>query len=140
MKRILVAVAALVAARHANADSLDRSVSAGAGACGMPATTPRSAVPAAHAARTHVVRIGEYYFRPKQLTIHAGDSVRFINTGKIEHTVADSTKGGTIRSKIIHPRPLKRGRSQSVTFRAAGTVYYVCTFHPSLMRGVITVR
>jgi plastocyanin len=119
---------------------------AGAGALALGTAVAATAAardagrPAAHAARTHVVRLGEYYFRPKQLTIHAGDRVRFVNTGKIEHTVADSTKGGTIRSKIIHPRPLKRGRSQTVTLRAAGTVYYLCTFHPSMMRGVITVR
>lgn len=125
---------------------MKRHVLSAAGALALGAAAAATAVahdagrPAAHAARTHVVRLGEYYFRPKQLTIHAGDSVRFINTGKIEHTVADATKGGAIRSKIIHPRPLKRGRSQSVTFRAAGTVYYVCTFHPSMMRGVITVR
>ena len=45
-----------------------------------------------------------------------------------------------LQSRIIKPRPLKTGQSQSVTFRTAGTVYYLCTFHPDLMRGVVTVR
>jgi plastocyanin len=125
---------------------MKRQVLSAAGALALGAAVAATAVahdagrPAAQAAQTHVVKLGEYYFRPKQLAIHAGDRVRFVNAGKIEHTVADSTKGGAIRSKIIHPRPLKRGRSQTVTFRAAGTVYYLCTFHPSMMRGVITVR
>jgi plastocyanin len=96
--------------------------------------------PAHAAATTQVVKFGEYFYRPKQVTIRAGSRVRFVNIGKIEHTVADSTKGGTVLSHIIKPHPLARGKSQTVTFGRAGTVYYLCTFHPSLMRGVITVQ
>jgi plastocyanin len=94
----------------------------------------------AHAARTITIRMGEYFYRPAAATIHAGDRIRFVNGGKIEHTVADSTRSGAVRSRVIKPRPLKHGQSQTVTFGTAGTVYYVCTFHPSLMRGRITVR
>jgi plastocyanin len=102
------------------------------------APSPR---PAAHVATaTHVVKLGEYHFRPKHLTIRVGSRVRFVNLGKIEHTVADSTKHGTILSHVIKPHPLAKGKSQTVTFRGAGTVYYLCTFHPDMMRGVITVR
>ncbi|HEX4363427.1 MAG TPA: plastocyanin/azurin family copper-binding protein [Solirubrobacteraceae bacterium] len=94
----------------------------------------------ASAAQVHVVKFGEYFYRPKRLTIHVGDRVRFVNIGKIQHTVADSTKSGTIRSKLIKPRPLSHGKSQTVTFHSKGTVYYLCTFHPQLMRGTIVVR
>jgi plastocyanin len=96
--------------------------------------------PSAHAAKTKTVKFGEYFYSPKKATVSVGDSVRFVNVGKIEHTVADSTKSGTIRSKIIRPRPLKHGQAQTVRFRKRGTVYYICTFHPELMRGVVTVR
>jgi plastocyanin len=99
----------------------------------------RHATPA-HAAQLHVVRFGEYFYRPKRLTIAAGDTVRFVNVGKIQHTVADSTKGGSIRSRVIKPRPLSHGRSQRVTFKHKGTIYYLCTFHPDMMRGVVVVR
>ena len=84
--------------------------------------------PAARAALTHTVRFGEYFYRPQKLTIDRGDSVRFVNVGKIEHTVADSTKGGTIRSRTIKPRPLGRGRSQTVRFTRPGTAYYLSRF------------
>jgi plastocyanin len=104
------------------------------------ATAERHSATARAASVVHVVKFGEYYYRPARLTIHAGDKVRFVNVGKIQHTVADSTKGGTIRSKIIHPRPLSHGQSQTVTFKRKGTVYYLCTFHPTRMRGVIVVR
>lgn len=102
--------------------------------------TVRHANPARAASTAHVVKFGEYFFRPKRITIRAGDTVRFVNVGKIQHTVADSTKGGTILSKVIHPRPLSHGQSQIVTFKRKGTIYYLCTFHPTLMRGVIVVR
>lgn len=96
--------------------------------------------PSTGAATTRTVKFGEYFYRPAVLTIHRGDRVRFVNVGKIEHTVADSTKDGRIRSRIIRPRPLKHGQSQTVRFTRRGTVYYVCTFHPTLMRGRIVVR
>jgi plastocyanin len=103
-------------------------------------STARTRLAAHTAAVTHVVKLGEYFYRPKHLTIRAGSRVRYVNVGKVEHTVADSTRGGTILSRIIKPHPLAKGQSQTVTFRRAGTVSYLCTFHPGLMRGVITVR
>lgn len=97
--------------------------------------------PRATPARGNVtVKFGEYFYRPKRITINRGASIRFLNVGKIEHTVADSTKSGTVRAMVIHPRPLEHGASQTVTFRKSGTVYYLCTFHPQLMRGVVVVR
>jgi plastocyanin len=104
------------------------------------ALTGPSHVSRAHAAKTSAVKLGEYFYRPKRVTIAAGDLVRFTNVGKIEHTVADSTKSGALRSRVIRPRPLEHGQSQTVRFRRRGTVYYVCTFHPALMRGVVIVR
>ena len=107
-------------------------------ACGSssPATTATSAVkPSA----TLTVKFGEYFYRPKIVTVHVGQPLRFVNVGKIEHTVADTTAAGAIRSALIKPRPLAHGAAQTVTFKRAGTVPYLCTFHPDLMRGVIHV-
>jgi plastocyanin len=47
-------------------------------------------------------------------------------------------KGG-IRSKAIKPRPLAHGQSQTVRFASPGRVAYLCTFHPTLMKGTIIV-
>jgi len=90
-------------------------------------------------AATTTVRLGEYFFRPRVVTVHVGQAVRFLNAGRIEHTVADSDATGNIRSRIIRPRPLKRGASQTVVFRRAGVVHYLCTFHPTLMKGIVRV-
>lgn len=96
--------------------------------------------PAGASSGTVTVKLGEYFFTPKKITIKRGTTVRFVNVGKVAHTVADTSKSGSIRSRVIKPRPLKRGASQTVTFRKPGTIYYRCTFHPQLMRGVIVVR
>jgi plastocyanin len=106
------------------------------GAAGIP--------PGAHATTTDVrapvtVRLGEFFFRPKHITAHVGQTVRFVNVGKIAHTVADTDAHGNIRSKLIRPRPLAHGQQQSLRFSHSGTVHYLCTFHPTLMKGTITV-
>ena len=85
------------------------------------------------------VRMGEFFFKPRVVTVHIGQAVRFVNVGKIDHTVADTDAKWNIRSKLIHPRPLAHGQVQVVTFSKAGAVPYLCTFHPTLMRGKIVV-
>jgi plastocyanin len=84
--------------------------------------------------------MGEYFYRPATVTIRVGDRVRFVNRGRIEHTVADIDGRGSIRSRVIRPRLLATGDTQVVVFRKTGTIRYVCTLHPTRMRGTIVVR
>ena len=104
-------------------------------------TTAALGAPRSHAGTraTVTVRLGEFYFSPKVITVHVGQKVRFLNVGKIDHTVADTDSKGNLRSQLIHPRQLAHGQSQVVTFARPGTVYYLCTFHPTLMSGRIIV-
>jgi len=96
---------------------------------------------AAAAGQTTVtIKLGEFFFRPARVTVHVGQQVRFVNVGKIVHTVADTDRHWNLLSKLIKPRPLAHGRSQTVRFTRAGTVYYLCTFHTTLMRGRIIVE
>ena len=85
------------------------------------------------------IRMGEFFYRPARITVHVGQQVRFVNVGRITHTVSDTDAKWNVRSKLIEPRPLAHGRSQTVTFARPGLVRYLCTFHPTLMRGTITV-
>jgi plastocyanin len=85
------------------------------------------------------VKMGEYFYRPGRQTARVGQRVRFVNVGRIAHTVADTDAKGNIRSRDIKPRELVKGAVQVVVFKRPGTVRYVCTFHPTTMRGVITV-
>jgi plastocyanin len=98
-----------------------------------------SASASAAANRPVTIRLGEFFFKPRRVTVHVGQPVRFLNVGKIAHTVADTDAHGNIRSKLIHPRPLTHGQAQTVRFARPGTIHYLCTFHPTLMKGVIVV-
>jgi plastocyanin len=85
------------------------------------------------------IRLGEFFYKPKVVTVHVGQPVRFLNVGKIEHTVADTDAKGGIRSRLIKPRPLGHGQAQVVRFKKPGRILYLCTFHPALMKGRIIV-
>jgi plastocyanin len=86
------------------------------------------------------IRLGEYFFRPGRVTVHVGQRVRFVNVGRIAHTVADRKPGASVPlSRLIKPHELAHGATQTVVFRKPGVVSYFCTFHPTLMAGRITV-
>jgi plastocyanin len=83
--------------------------------------------------------MGDFSYTPGTVTVKPGQTVRFLNRGKIEHTVADVTRTGAILGARIKPRLLARGQSQAVTFSRPGTILYLCTLHPTLMKGKIVV-
>jgi plastocyanin len=85
------------------------------------------------------VSFGEYFYRPSNVTVRVGQPVVFVNAGKITHTVADTNTKGVITSRVIKPRPLDAGQRQRVTFSRPGFYRYLCTFHPTLMKGTVTV-
>ena len=111
-----------------------------AGVLVLVAATGSAAGASRGAARGPVtVRMGEFFYKPRLVVVRVGQHLRFVNVGKIEHTVADTDAGWNIRSRFIHPRPLAHGDAQTVTFKRVGTYKYLCTFHPTLMRGRIRV-
>ena len=130
--------------RHAVALGLAATIAALAGCGGsgkessQPTTGASTATTATPMTGARVV-MGDYFFRPPSITVRVGQPVTFVNEGTIEHTVADTTPSGQIRSRLIKPRPLSTGQSQRVIFHVPGTVTYLCTFHPTLMSGRITV-
>jgi plastocyanin len=102
-----------------------------------------SPAPAAHATASPkpvTIKIVDFGFKPARVVVHVGQPVRFVVAGKVDHTVADTTKKGDLLSKRIKPRLLSHGDVQTVTFKRPGIVYYLCTLHPTLMNGVIVVR
>ena len=86
-----------------------------------------------------VVRTGDFFYLPKVATVRVGQQLIFKNVGKAPHTVANTDARGTILSTLIKPRQLDRGDTQRVVFKKPGLVRYICTFHPTLMRGQIKV-
>ena len=85
------------------------------------------------------VTFGEFFYKPATITVKVGQQVVFKNVGKIAHTVANSNAKGEILSTLIKPHNLDPGQKQTVSFAKPGTVFYLCTFHPTLMKGRIVV-
>jgi len=77
----------------------------------------------------------DYSFNPTQLSVPAGASVtvNFKNDGKVEHSFTLDNGGGEVESE--------GGGSKTLTFSApqSGTVSFHCKYHPTQMKGTITV-
>lgn len=86
----------------------------------------------AHAGTTHDVAIRGHAFQPAELTVAAGDSVRFTNNDGAPHdATADNGAFGTAR--------LGNGDSDTITLAEPGVYEYHCSIHTN-MRAVITVE
>jgi LPXTG-motif cell wall-anchored protein len=77
------------------------------------------------------VSVIDFAFSPSSVTISVGETVTWTNNGDNTHTTTDS---GVWDSGNLTP-----GQSFSHTFDTAGTFNYLCTIHPTLMTGTITV-
>jgi plastocyanin len=79
------------------------------------------------------VTIADYSYKPADITVPVGTSVRFTNEDSTPHT-ATSKESGAFDSGSVDT-----GQSASVTLDEAGTFAYYCVFHP-FMKGTITVE
>lgn len=71
-------------------------------------------------------------FDPATVTISAGDTVRWVNQGKIDHTIW--TNDQAFRSDIMHA-----GDAVQYTFASPGAYDYLCGLHPT-MKGTVVVQ
>jgi plastocyanin len=87
-------------------------------------------------ARTNVVEAFDLGFRPSELSVEAGATVRWTNAGNQIHNVRQ-LPGSKERffSRAIDP-----GADYARRFSAPGTYPYFCTLHPTQMRGTVEVR
>ena len=83
------------------------------------------------------IEIDDFLFKTTTASIPAGTTVTWTNVGDVRHNVVsdDSSPRKGLNSDL-----LAHGDSYSYTFSSPGTYYYLCTPHPTLMRGVIVVR
>jgi LPXTG-motif cell wall-anchored protein len=86
--------------------------------------------PVAVAAAPGSVSIVDFDFNPGTITVNAGDTVTWTNTGDVGHSATGSGFDTGILSK---------GERGSHTFSSAGTFSYQCTPHP-FMKGKVVVR
>jgi plastocyanin len=100
-----------------------------------PATTPAAADAGAGAAvptAPDSVSIVDFGFAPATLTVDAGATVTWTNTGAARHTVV--ANDGSFHSAGVHT-----GQTFTSTFAAPGTFVYICDIHPG-MTGTILVQ
>ena len=78
------------------------------------------------------VKIINFAFQPKTITIAKGTKVTWTNGGSVNHTTTSNT--GLWDSGALAP-----GAAFAHVFKKAGTFKYLCTIHPTLMHGKILV-
>jgi plastocyanin len=77
------------------------------------------------------VGLVDFALEPAETTIEAGQTVTFDNRGEQIHNV---------RGPGFFSEALTAGESYSHRFMKPGRFPYLCTLHPTLMRGAITVK
>ena len=78
----------------------------------------------------NVVMIDNFTFSPKELTVAAGTTVKWVNHDDIPHTVAN-------KDKLFRSMALDTDDSYSYTFATAGTFDYFCGLHPYMVGKII---
>ena len=95
------------------------------GTAGTGTTTPQ----------TVEVEMRGFAFSPKEVTIHKGDSVKWVNreTSAIPHTVTSGNPGATDAGQLWDSGDLNPGQSFTHKFDAVGAFTYFCRHHSSTM-------
>jgi plastocyanin len=78
----------------------------------------------------HSVQAQDFRFAPATVTVPAGTTVEWRNTGRTDHTI----KGPGFFSRAVSP-----GGRWSHRFTKPGSFDYVCTLHPDAMRARVVV-
>lgn len=83
------------------------------------------------------ITIENFTFSPTIITISKGAVITWTNRDSVRHNVisADTSPHKGLSSEL-----LSKNETYSYTFSKSGTYYYMCTPHPSQMRGVIIVK
>ena len=85
----------------------------------------------AQTAPTAAVKIDNFSFAPRELTVAVGTTVTWTNHDDIPHTVV-STEGSIFKSKV-----LDTDEKFSYTFSRVGTFPYFCSIHPKMTGKVV---
>lgn len=75
-----------------------------------------------------------FVFSPAKLTIHAGDTVKWVDKNSTPHDIIGQ---GSASKKLIN-RSDVNSKTYTVTFKTKGTYKYICNIHPGMV-GQVTV-
>lgn len=104
-------------------------------ACGDSSSSPSTNLCAGSGASSTVSAADDYTFTPASVTIAAGQSVCWQNTGNLDHTVTTTTESpGQIP---LFNGSLPGGQTVVIPINIAGTWAYHCNRHPNMTGTVI---
>ena len=81
------------------------------------------------------VSIGDNFYKPKDLTIKRGQTVKWRNGGAVAHTVTSDTDS-TVK---FDSGPLNPGSVYALKPGTVGKITYYCTIHGKVQSGTVTV-
>jgi plastocyanin len=100
-------------------------------ACGSSANSPAAPV------RTTTVDMPKSYrFAPADIVVDVGATVTWTNSDNFTHSVQFKDGGLPGDPMVVE----SGGEPVTFTFGQAGTFHYQCSFHPTDMRGTVTVE
>lgn len=112
--------------------SLTRTVVAAVTMAALGAVGAAAAPTAATPPSATTIHIKDFAYRPTPATIHAGDSVTFVNDDDEAHTV-------TATDKSYDSGGLDTGNRWQYTFAAPGTYTYFCALHPYMKATIVVL-
>jgi plastocyanin len=128
MRRILLALCAIVALAAAGCGGSNSSSTSSASSSGSASTGAASSGGGGVA-----IKMQNIAFDPKSVTVKVGQKVTWTNDDTVDHNVT-SQSGESIKSDNFG-----KGGTFSFTPTKAGTINYVCTIHPG-MTATLTVQ
>jgi plastocyanin len=97
-----------------------------------PASGGARSVPSPEPSPVSTVHIKNFAYVPDTVTIHPGQTVRFIEDDETPHTV-------TATDKSFDSGNMNQKDTWKHTFAAEGTYKYFCAYHP-YMKGTVVVK
>ena len=76
--------------------------------------------------------MADFSFTPRAATVEVGQTITWTNAGQVDHTV----KG----RGFFSAQAIGHGKKFSHRFTRAGRFPYLCTLHPTQMRGTVVVQ
>jgi plastocyanin len=128
---VLLAAAALGACGSSSSSSGSGS-SGGAYGGSSSKTSASTAATTGSSGGASALSAKDFAFTPTTLSVKSGGSVKFTNTGSVEHSF---TVNGQSISKDV-----EAGESATIKVSLpAGTYQFHCKYHPTQMKGTLTV-
>ena len=78
-------------------------------------------------------------FVPETATLRKGQAVRFVNKDTTAHTILEDVGPRSGIAPLINSPRILPGQAFTYVARNAGKIRFICTLHPTVMSGVLTI-